>query len=118
MRLHSFPRSRSLLRNTEKIKSSERFRTLSLFTSIYGIGPHAARRLFALGLRSLADLEIYYGVESSQIQQSQIIEVEEKPPPSGWKRDKDKDRGDEGGLGDSWIRVALGLREDLSKMCV
>ncbi|KAL1936931.1 hypothetical protein VTO73DRAFT_3904 [Trametes versicolor] len=100
----------------QTIKSSERFRTLSLFTSIYGIGPHAARRLFALGLRSLADLEIYYGVERSQVQQSQIIEVEEKPRRSNWKRDKDKDRGDEEGLGESWIRVALGLREDLSKM--
>ncbi|EIW53973.1 Nucleotidyltransferase [Trametes versicolor FP-101664 SS1] len=100
----------------QTIQSSERFRTLSLFTSIYGIGPHAARRLFALGLRSLADLEIYYGVERSQVQQSQIIEVEEKPRQAGWKGRDKKDKGDEEGLGDSWIRVALGLREDLSKM--
>ncbi|KAL1945254.1 hypothetical protein VTO73DRAFT_2105 [Trametes versicolor] len=104
----------------QTIKSSERFRTLSLFTSIYGIGPHAARRLFALGLRSLADLEIYYGVEPSSSsptsQPSHIVEVEERPRRSGWKRDKDKDKGDSEGLGESWIRVALGLREDLSKM--
>ncbi|EIW53979.1 Nucleotidyltransferase [Trametes versicolor FP-101664 SS1] len=105
----------------QTIKSSERFRTLSLFTSIYGIGPHAARRLFALGLRSLADLEIYYGVEpsSSPTQPSQIVEVEpEKSRQAGWKgpgKDKDKGGQDEG-LGESWIRVALGLREDLSKM--
>ncbi|KAL1945244.1 hypothetical protein VTO73DRAFT_2095 [Trametes versicolor] len=105
----------------QTIQSSERFRTLSLFTSIYGIGPHAARRLFALGLRSLADLEIYHGVEpsssSSSSPTSHIVEVEEKPRQTGWKgRDGDRGKGDEEGLGDSWIRVALGLREDLSEM--
>ncbi|OJT01642.1 DNA-directed DNA/RNA polymerase mu [Trametes pubescens] len=101
----------------QKIKSSERFQTLSLFTSVYGIGPTAARRLAALGLRSLDDLEIYYGVERGAVEQnSQIVEVEEKPRQSGWKgRDKGRGKDDADGLGDSWIRVALGLREDLSK---
>ena len=41
-----------------------------------------------------------------------IVEVEEKPRKPGWV--KGQRDGDEG-LGDAWIRVALGLREDLSK---
>ncbi|KAL1945250.1 hypothetical protein VTO73DRAFT_2101 [Trametes versicolor] len=46
-----------------------------------------------------------------------IVEVEEKPRQTGWKgRDGDRGKGDEEGLSESWIRVALGLREDLSKM--
>ncbi|KAI0710318.1 Nucleotidyltransferase [Cerioporus squamosus] len=88
----------------ETIKSSERFQTLTLFSSIYGIGPSTAIRLYNLGLRSLKDLEVYYGVEPEDMaQQSQIVEV-----------DRGQHMGDEG-LGDSWIRVALGLREDLAK---
>ncbi|KAI0800345.1 Nucleotidyltransferase [Fomes fomentarius] len=95
------------------IKSSERFQTLSLFTSIYGIGPSTAHRLYNLSLRTLDDLEIYYGVEREDLSgQSQIVEVEEKPYKSSSARGQRM--GDEG-LGDSWIRVALGLREDFTK---
>ncbi|KAI0628369.1 Nucleotidyltransferase [Trametes polyzona] len=99
----------------QTIKASERFQTLSLFNSIYGIGPNTARRLFNLGLRSLDDLEVYYGVERDAIEaHSEIVEVEEKPRNAGWTKDQHENDSDEG-LGDSWIRVALGLREDLSK---
>ena len=45
------------------IQASERFQTLTLFSSIYGIGPNTARKLHALGLRTLEDLEVYYGVD-------------------------------------------------------
>ncbi|OSX61678.1 hypothetical protein POSPLADRAFT_1145446 [Postia placenta MAD-698-R-SB12] len=85
---------------TETILKSERFQALSLFSSIYGIGPTTARKLCSLGLRSLDDLEIYYGVERasqrpSLAQGGDIVESNE-------------------GLGDSWIRIALELREDLA----
>ncbi|KAH9856763.1 Nucleotidyltransferase [Lenzites betulinus] len=98
----------------QAIKSSERFQTLSLFSSVYGIGAHTARRLFGLGLRSLDDLEIYYGVEREDMQapQPEIVEVDVKQRKPGWvKGQRDNDEG----LGDSWIRVALGLREDFSR---
>ncbi|KAI1785267.1 Nucleotidyltransferase [Ganoderma leucocontextum] len=96
----------------EAIKISERFRTLSLFASVYGIGPSTARRLYNLNLRTLDDLEIYYGVEREEIEgQSEIVEVEEKPRKPGWTRGQHEDEG----LGDSWVKIAIGLREDLMK---
>ncbi|KAI0333302.1 Nucleotidyltransferase [Cubamyces sp. BRFM 1775] len=101
----------------QTIKSSERFQALALFSSIYGIGPNTARRLYNLGLRSLDDLEVYYGVERQEIIEGghdEIVEVEEKPRQSGWVRGQ-HGHTDSEGLSDSWIRIALGLREDLSK---
>ena len=41
-------------------RNSERFQVLSLFASIYGIGPFNARKLYDLGLRTIEDLERYY----------------------------------------------------------
>ncbi|KAI6148381.1 hypothetical protein BKA82DRAFT_4136271 [Pisolithus tinctorius] len=46
----------------EAILSSPRFQSLSAFTAIYGIGPHTARKLYALGLRTLEELDRYYEV--------------------------------------------------------
>ncbi|OCH93467.1 Nucleotidyltransferase [Obba rivulosa] len=95
--------------------SSTRYQTLSLFSSIYGIGPNTAQRLYALGLRTLEDLEIYYGVDSVKDMEAsgQIIEVEPAHPrgrgPGGHAHES------EVGLGDNWVRIALGLREDLAK---
>ena len=84
-----------------------------MFASIYGIGPSTARRLCNLNLRTLGDLEVYYGVEREDVEhQSQIVEIEEKPRRPGWMRGQHE--GDDG-FGDSWIRIALGLREDLAK---
>ncbi|PIL32799.1 hypothetical protein GSI_04916 [Ganoderma sinense ZZ0214-1] len=96
----------------ETIKASERFQALSLFASVYGIGPTTARRLYNLNLRTLDDLEIYYGVERADVEgQAEIIEVEEKPRKAGWIRGKHEDEG----LGESWVKIAIGLREDLMK---
>ncbi|KAM5545049.1 hypothetical protein V8D89_001160 [Ganoderma adspersum] len=96
----------------ETIKSSERFQALSLFASVYGIGPTTARRLYNLNLRTLDDLEIYYGVEREEIDvQGEIIEVEEKPRKAGGIRGQHEDEG----LGESWVKIAIGLREDLMK---
>ncbi|KAI0937789.1 hypothetical protein AcW1_003856 [Taiwanofungus camphoratus] len=114
----------------QTLLASPRFRTLSLFSSIYGIGPTTARRLYNLGLRSLQDLEIYYGVErrpmpsggTVKIEEQEMVELEAQTPrwhgrqARGGGRARgfgEKGEGDEG-LGDSWIRIALEIREDLS----
>ncbi|TFY63526.1 hypothetical protein EVJ58_g3189 [Rhodofomes roseus] len=116
----------------QTILASDRFKALSLFTSIYGIGPNTARRLYSLGLRTINDLEVYYGVERDdppEPAQSELHELDMQKRPQYWrgqdqsatdrKRGKlgnfggEKGEGDEG-LGDSWIRVALELREDLA----
>ena len=44
-------------------RESERFKALSLFNTIYGIGPATARTSYDRGLRSLRDLEAYYEVD-------------------------------------------------------
>lgn len=117
----------------ETILASDRFKSLSLFTSIYGIGPNTARRLYSLGLRTVGDLEVYYGVErgSSPPAKLQEVEVRQKRPHHwrGQGKADEAKRGelgkyggekgeDDEGLGESWIRVALELREDLAVKCV
>ena len=92
------------LRRAGSIASSERFVSLSAFSSIYGIGPHTARRLFGLGLRSIEDLEIYYGVEPEEDDEFQLVELDHRE-----RFGKDADAG----LGETWVRIALGLRKDL-----
>lgn len=116
---------------TETILKSERFQALSLFSSIYGIGPTTARKLCSLGLRSLDDLEIYYGVERasqrpSLAQGGDIVEVEmqTRTQRHGHRSGENKhgrlgawggEKGESNeGLGDSWIRIALELREDFA----
>lgn len=46
----------------ETILGDPRFQSLSAFMTIHGIGPHTARRLYDLGLRTLEELERYYEV--------------------------------------------------------
>ncbi|GJE94629.1 Nucleotidyltransferase [Phanerochaete sordida] len=84
------------------IASSERFKALTLFSSIYGIGPSTARRLYALGLRTVEDLEVYFGVLPEE-EESQLVELEHREKPG---------RADDAGLGETWIKIALGLRKD------
>lgn len=103
------PRYVALTHSTGAISSSERFTSLSTFSSIYGIGPNTARRLYALGLRTVEHLEIYYGVEPEEVQESQLVELEHKET---FGRDSDV------GLGETWIKIALGLRQDLEIKCV
>jgi Fingers domain of DNA polymerase lambda len=52
-------------RLTETTRESERFKALTLFNTIYGIGPATARTLYDRGLRSLRDLEAYYEVDTA-----------------------------------------------------
>ncbi|KAH8103597.1 Nucleotidyltransferase [Cristinia sonorae] len=121
-----------------RISTSTRFQALSAFSSVYGIGPNTARKLHALGLQSLEDLEAYYGVDREEVlQEGQPVQEEGRGPEEmsrpheKWWPGKDKEKeedpkkktlgrggpmvGDAGSeLGESWIRVALGLREDLA----
>ncbi|KAI0785852.1 Nucleotidyltransferase [Abortiporus biennis] len=107
------------------ISSSERFTALSLFSSVYGIGPHSARRLYALGLRTLDDLEAYYGVDKEELEaESELVQIEKKEEkvyyqkgkypgePGKWHGSVASGQADD--LGESWVKIALGLREDLS----
>lgn len=75
------------------MKQSERFISLSLFASVYGIGPVTARTLYGRGLRSLRDLEAYYEVDSGL---TPVVDSEST---------------------DMDIRIALGLRDDLMMTC-
>ncbi|KAH9067627.1 Nucleotidyltransferase [Lactarius vividus] len=74
----------------EEIRQSERFASLSLFASIYGIGPTTSRKLYDLGLRTLPDLEAYYEVDAS-------TPVEHS------------------GSADMDVRIALGLHDDFQQ---
>lgn len=53
--------------STGEIRDSERFQCLSLFVSIYGIGPVNARRLYDLGLRTIEHLERYYDLPTRPV---------------------------------------------------
>ncbi|TDL20099.1 Nucleotidyltransferase [Rickenella mellea] len=46
-----------------KIASSERFRSLNTFSSVYGIGPTTARSLYDKGLRTFEQLERAYEID-------------------------------------------------------
>ncbi|KAH9952692.1 hypothetical protein BC827DRAFT_1148343 [Russula dissimulans] len=74
----------------EQVRQSERFISLSLFSSVYGIGPVTARNLYDRGLRSLRDLEAYYEVDAG------FVPVEN------------------GDSADMNIRIALALLDDLN----
>lgn len=93
---------RGRISEARTIASSERFKSLTLFTSIYGIGPSTARRLYALGLRTIEDLEIYFGVEPEE-GESQLVELQHQERFG---------RTAEAGLGETWIKIALSLRKD------
>jgi len=88
---HAIQTKRALL--TETMRESERFKALSLFNTIYGIGPATARTLYDRGLRSLRDLEAYYEVDAGST-------PAENPEST-----------------DMNIRIALGLRDDLMRTC-
>ena len=102
-----------------EIESSERFKTLTDFSSIYGIGPHTARRLFDLNLRTFQDLEVYYAVDPSNIEDGlTVLEKEDVPQTHGHHRSKGHSQvreQEDDDLGQGWVKVALGLREDLAK---
>jgi hypothetical protein len=82
-------------RLSETTRESERFKALTLFNTIYGIGPATARTLYDRGLRSLRDLEAYYEVDTAS------TPVENLNSEST----------------DMNIRIALELRSELMRTC-
>jgi DNA polymerase mu len=75
------------------MRRSQRFISLTLFTSVHGIGPVTARKLYDHGLRSLRDLEAYYEVDTGST-----------PAENSESTDMD-------------IGIALRLRDDLMLTC-
>ena len=49
----------------DEIANSQRFAALSTLASIHGIGPVTARKLYDVGVHSLEDARVYYGVDKN-----------------------------------------------------
>ncbi|KAF8963684.1 DNA polymerase mu [Flammula alnicola] len=92
------------IEESQTTKASERFQSLSLFATIYGIGPSNARKLYDLGLRTIEDLERYYDVYPGSSVPS-LEDFFEETTPNGRRIPRDK-------LPDMSIKIALALRED------
>lgn len=84
--------SQGHISESQTIRDSERFRSLSAFSAIYGIGPHTARKLYDQGFRTIEDLELHYGK----------VDIGDSP---------EDELGEDGGVERS-IQVSLSLRED------
>jgi DNA polymerase mu len=84
-----------------KILADPRFHSLSAFNTIHGIGPHTARRLYDIGLRTLEELERYYEV---------IPGVSDEETISLLEVSTDMETAVE-----KTIKVGLALRHDLSQ---
>ncbi|THH11824.1 hypothetical protein EW146_g7907 [Bondarzewia mesenterica] len=95
--------------------NSPRFHALTAFSSIYGIGPVTARSLYALNLRTIEDLEKYYEVDipsSKHITDVHDAEHAGNSIHQGTVMSTEDDNKDL--MNESWIKIALGLRHDLS----
>uniref|UniRef100_A0A671V0L5 DNA nucleotidylexotransferase n=1 Tax=Sparus aurata TaxID=8175 RepID=A0A671V0L5_SPAAU len=57
----------------EKILSDERYRTLKLFTSVFGVGPKTADKWYRGGLRSFSDVLGDRGIRLNRMQQSGFL---------------------------------------------
>ena len=117
----SLPAGIGLDKFSEETSSSERFKCLSLFSSIYGIGPVNARKLYDLGLRTVEDLEHYYDVpsrDSSAAFSAGVIENELVVTTPNGKRvpleaRKGKDARGDRALPDMSVKIGLMLRDEL-----
>ena len=108
-----------------EMSSSERFQCLSLFVSIYGIGPVNARKLYDIGLRTIEDLERYYDLPSRDSSSGAtafsagMIENElvvmtpngKKVPLEALR--KGKGPGRDNALPDLSVKIGLMLRDEL-----
>ncbi|OJA18854.1 hypothetical protein AZE42_05230 [Rhizopogon vesiculosus] len=84
----------------QTILADSRFQSLSAFDTIYGIGPHTARRLYDLGLRTLEELEQYYEVIPGVSDEETISLLEESTNTEA--------------AVEKTIKIGLALRHDLS----
>ncbi|KAF9228433.1 Nucleotidyltransferase [Gyrodon lividus] len=86
----------------QKILASTRFSSLSAFNAIHGIGPHTARRLYSLGLRTIEELERYYEVTPGVTDEDTLSFLE-----SSHAKDEV--------VAEKSIKIALALRHDVSQ---
>lgn len=97
-----------------EIAQSERYRSLSSFTTVYGIGPVTARRLYDNGLRTLDDLKMYYNVDDEDsiedIAAADLNEIEARSAASSKWRHGKREREDESPA----IKIGLAIQSDLS----
>ncbi|KAG9312111.1 hypothetical protein JVU11DRAFT_7398 [Chiua virens] len=86
----------------QNILSSTRFLSLSVFNSIHGIGPHTAKHLYSIGLRTNEDLEKYYEVSPAVL----TSESSSSHPPSSDSKEIGVEKS---------IQISLSLRHDFSQ---
>ncbi|XP_076599729.1 DNA nucleotidylexotransferase [Chaetodon auriga] len=59
--------------DVEKILSDERYQTLKLFTSVFGVGPKTAEKWYRGGLRSFSDVLADRSIQLNRMQQSGFL---------------------------------------------
>ncbi|KAG2055573.1 Nucleotidyltransferase [Suillus hirtellus] len=87
----------------QRMLADPRFQSLSAFITIHGIGPHTARRLYDLGLRTLEELERYYEVKPG-------VSDEETMPLFDAEASANTEAA-----GEQSIKIGLALRHDLGQ---
>ncbi|KAG0702866.1 hypothetical protein DFH29DRAFT_804345 [Suillus ampliporus] len=87
----------------KKISADLRFQSLSSFITVHGIGPHTARRLYDLGLRTLEELERYYEVIPG-VSDEETMSLLEAEASTNTEAAVEKS-----------IKIGLALRHDLSQ---
>lgn len=106
MHFYSMQSSKYLI--TESILFSTRYQSLAAFSSVYGIGPTTARRLYSLGLRSIEHLERYYEVEPGTEDNTSTQEMIGDMGTEDGSGNTDK-------LTEISIKVGLALRSDFDQ---
>ncbi|XP_040906002.1 DNA nucleotidylexotransferase [Toxotes jaculatrix] len=61
----------------EKILSDERYQTLKLFTSVFGVGPKTAEKWYRRGLRSFSDIPTDPSIHLNRMQQTGFLHYED-----------------------------------------
>ncbi|XP_042331079.1 DNA-directed DNA/RNA polymerase mu isoform X2 [Sceloporus undulatus] len=64
----------------ERVRQSERYQTMKLFTKIFGVGVKTASRWYQEGLRTLADLQVHHAKLSKE-QQAGLLHYEDLNTP-------------------------------------
>ncbi|KXN87482.1 DNA-directed DNA/RNA polymerase mu [Leucoagaricus sp. SymC.cos] len=101
------------IEETETTLHSERYRSLSLFTTVHGIGPSTARHLYEIGLRTIEDLERYFDIEKSVDTNDIRVPEAQFLTPNGQPIPRQNVKGDEK-IPPISTQVALALRNDLT----
>ncbi|KZV73954.1 Nucleotidyltransferase [Peniophora sp. CONT] len=106
----------------EKIRHSERFQALSSFAEIYGIGPSTARHLYAVGVRTMTELEAYYEADTApeSLMHLQGVSQDDAVEPEPEQDDlaiESQTLVEHTGSSpqEMWIKIALSWRHDLAK---